>query len=251
MGLGWAAYGIGRTENPVTRTRTLIVLAVLLVGTLLPTLDARAADQVAGGSASVTHVVKSGDSLFAIAKRYGVTIEALRTANKLTTKSVIQPGQKLVVPGIVLPTKLPPRLPDDIRGVPARLRLLPVFQREAARYKVPEDLLMAVAYTESSWRTDAVSAVGAVGIGQLMPATSTWIARDLIGVTSLDPRVPEDNIRMSARFLRFLLDKYPKNLRTALAAYFEGFRTLRTTGPSRAAQRYARIVIERRPLFTF
>ncbi len=230
----------------------MMIVVVVLTATLLPALPARAASGPSRGTAApVTHVVRSGDSPFAIAQRYGVSLDALRKANKLTPTSVLQPGQKLVVPGVSRPSTVPSRLPADVRSAPARLRLLPVFQKEAARYGVPADLLMAVAYTESGWRADAVSAVGAVGIGQLMPDTARWVARDLIGMRSLDARVPEDNIRMSARFLKFLLDRYPKNLRDALAAYFEGSLTIAGKGPSRAAQRYARIVLERRPLFTF
>jgi len=229
-----------------------MMMAVLSIATLLPAVEARAASgPSSSATAPVTHVVRAGDSPFGIAQRYGITVEALRKANKLTPTSVLQPGQKLVVPGVSVPAKLPARLPGDVRSTPSRLRLVPAFQKEAARYGVPADLLMAVAYTESGWRADALSAVGAVGIGQLMPDTARWVARDLIGVPSLDARVPEDNIRMSARFLKFLLDRYPKNLRYALAAYFEGSLTIAGKGPSRAAQRYARIVLERRPMFTF
>ena len=43
------------------------------------------------------HVVKSGESQWSIAKKHGITIEQLRKMNKLTDKSVIQPGQKLRV----------------------------------------------------------------------------------------------------------------------------------------------------------
>lgn len=44
-----------------------------------------------------TYVVKSGDTLFKIAKTTGTTAKALRTANKLRTDQ-IKVGQKLVIP---------------------------------------------------------------------------------------------------------------------------------------------------------
>lgn len=44
-----------------------------------------------------THVVKSGDTLFKIAKNYGVSAKTLRTANHLRTDQ-IKVGQKLVIP---------------------------------------------------------------------------------------------------------------------------------------------------------
>ncbi len=43
------------------------------------------------------HVVKSGESQWSIANKHGITVEQLRKMNKLTDKSVIQPGQKLRV----------------------------------------------------------------------------------------------------------------------------------------------------------
>lgn len=44
-----------------------------------------------------TYKVRRGDSLAAIARRFGVTLDALLTANGLSTKKVLRPGQKLVV----------------------------------------------------------------------------------------------------------------------------------------------------------
>ena len=43
------------------------------------------------------HVVKSGESQWSIAHKYGISVDQLRKMNKLTDKSVIQPGQKLRV----------------------------------------------------------------------------------------------------------------------------------------------------------
>lgn len=48
--------------------------------------------------ANRSHVVRRGDTLGAIARRYGVTLEALQKANGLSKRSIISPGQKLVVP---------------------------------------------------------------------------------------------------------------------------------------------------------
>jgi membrane-bound lytic murein transglycosylase D len=43
------------------------------------------------------HTVRRGDTLIAIAKRYGVSVEALRTVNRVRG-SLIRPGQELLVP---------------------------------------------------------------------------------------------------------------------------------------------------------
>lgn len=46
---------------------------------------------------SSTHVVKSGESLSVLAKRYNVTVKQLKSANKLTS-NVVRIGQKLTIP---------------------------------------------------------------------------------------------------------------------------------------------------------
>jgi hypothetical protein len=43
------------------------------------------------------HEVLQGDSLFKIAQKHGITVEELCFLNKITSKTVIRPGQKLIV----------------------------------------------------------------------------------------------------------------------------------------------------------
>ena len=50
-----------------------------------------------GAGNGATHTVKSGDTLMKIAKAHGVTVKALRAANKLKTNQ-IKVGQKLKIP---------------------------------------------------------------------------------------------------------------------------------------------------------
>lgn len=45
-----------------------------------------------------THVVRSGDTLFAIAREYGVTVQAIIDANNLTNPDRLDLGQELVIP---------------------------------------------------------------------------------------------------------------------------------------------------------
>lgn len=44
------------------------------------------------------HVARRGETLSRIAKRYGIRVSALATANGLSTRSKVRPGQELVVP---------------------------------------------------------------------------------------------------------------------------------------------------------
>ncbi|MBP7332579.1 MAG: LysM peptidoglycan-binding domain-containing protein, partial [Firmicutes bacterium] len=46
-----------------------------------------------------TYTVQTGDTLFAIAQRYGVTVEAIVQANSITNPNVIFVGQVLTIPG--------------------------------------------------------------------------------------------------------------------------------------------------------
>lgn len=46
----------------------------------------------------VTHTVAAGETLFAIARRYGVSVDALAEANRLTNPNQLTVGQELVIP---------------------------------------------------------------------------------------------------------------------------------------------------------
>jgi LysM repeat protein len=45
----------------------------------------------------VRHEVQSGETLYAIGRRYGISVEELRRLNDLGNDNTIQPGQKLIV----------------------------------------------------------------------------------------------------------------------------------------------------------
>jgi len=83
------------------------------------------------------------------------------------------------------------------------------------RYGVDYRLLTSIIAIESSFRRDAVSSSGAIGMGQLKPDTARWL-----GV--LNPYDPVDNIAGTARFLAWLVRRYNGNLEYALSAYYQG-----------------------------
>ena len=165
------------------------------------------------------YVVRAGDILETIAKRNGTTVPALAAANNIINPNLVVIGTKL---------KIPPapasKLPSRLLAHPDRLALTPRFDHWAGVYGVPPDLLKGLAWYESGWQNQVVSKTGAVGVGQLEPFTSDFVARQLLNTPGLDPKKVDDNIRMSARFLRFLLDRTGGAPGLALAAYYQGLK---------------------------
>lgn len=93
----------------------------------------------------------------------------------------------------------------------------PAFARASAETGVPEDLLRAIAFVESSGRANAVSRVGAGGPMQLMPRT----AADL-GLTDQERFDPDKAIPAGARYMAQMLRQFRGDRRLALAAYNAG-----------------------------
>lgn len=212
-----------------------------------------------GGEGGGLHVVRRGDTLSALARRYDVTVVALARANEIDNLHHIRIGQRLAIPGdeeAAAATLRPEgggtagrdRLPPRLRERPDRLALLPVFDAAARRHGIPADLLKAMTWLESGWQNDQVSSTGARGIGQLMPATVAFV-NDILLRADKDPARPADNIEMSARFLAYLLAQNRGNAGRALASYYQGLTSVRRYGPGRATQRYVADVLALRPSF--
>ncbi len=85
----------------------------------------------------------------------------------------------------------------------------------AQRHSVDVALVKAVIHTESYFNHKAKSHAGAQGLMQLMPKT----ARKYGVYDSYDPNA---NVEAGVKHLRYLLKKYPRNIKHALAAYNAG-----------------------------
>lgn len=90
-----------------------------------------------------------------------------------------------------------------------------IFREASEKYGISEDLLKAVAYNESRFKSDAISSVGAMGIMQLMPATAKSLGVE-------DAYDPYQNIMGGAKLLKQLSDMYDGNEKLMLAAYNAG-----------------------------
>lgn len=91
--------------------------------------------------------------------------------------------------------------------------------KAAAEFEIEPQVAFGLVRAESSFRNQATSRVGAVGLTQLMPRTAAWMEP---GVTRSQLRDPETNLRIGFMYLRYLLDKYDGNESLALVAYNRG-----------------------------
>ena len=91
--------GIARYDS-TRRMRLVAVVAILLIALLPQSLLAAPAEVNASPQASgyTTHIVQAGESLSAIAARYGVSLQALITTNNIANPNHIFVGQRLRIP---------------------------------------------------------------------------------------------------------------------------------------------------------
>lgn len=86
-------------------------------------------------------------------------------------------------------------------------------------------MLAALVYCESSFRADAVSSVGAIGLMQIMPETGEWLATKIDlpePYTTESLYDPATNLRLGCWYLDFLHDRYDGRWQEALTAYIAG-----------------------------
>lgn len=100
-------------------------------------------------------------------------------------------------------------VPDDlVREWFYPVRYPTYVQESADRHGVDPYLVCAVIKCESDWRSDAQSQAGAVGLMQLMPATSKEVARlGLVDTGTYDPADltdPRTNIEYGTAYLAYL-----------------------------------------------
>lgn len=207
------------------------------------------------GAQPVTYEVKPGDSVSVIARNFGVAAADIVALNGLENPNRIRVGQQLQLPPGADEGSTPallaaryPNLPGSITDNPERLALIPSFERWAAHYGVAPDLVMAMAFQESGWQTRVISNKGAIGVGQLLPATAEWLANDVIGIEGLDPHNPDDNIRMSTRFMLWLIG-YLGGESRALAGYYQGPTSVVTRGTYSVTDSYVAAVTGARARF--
>ena len=99
-----------------------------------------------------------------------------------------------------------------------------IISDAASRNGIPPSILAGLIATESGFNPNAVSPVGARGLGQFMPPTAAEF-----GVNVNDP---VSSIDGAARYLRYLTDYFNGDLEKAIYAYNGGMGNIeRFNGP--------------------
>jgi len=198
----------------------------------------------------VTYVVKRGDTVSKIAKRYKCSQANLLAANKLRSSDRIYAGKPLQVP-----VKLRPKAKalaknknntfagrtyaDHIvaranrnrailknRKLPTRSQIRGLIVSTSKRYGVDPELALAVSWQESGWKQRVVSPANAVGAMQVIPSTGKF-ASSIVG-RELDLLRPQDNVTAGV----VLLDRLTgaARLDIAVAGYYQGLGGVKKNG---------------------
>ncbi|MDQ6839470.1 MAG: LysM peptidoglycan-binding domain-containing protein [Actinomycetota bacterium] len=227
---------------------------------------------------SSTYVVRSGDNLWTIASARHLTVSQLSSVNGLDPSAILRVGTHLSLPssgaaatatvtryaapaspvtsgsGVNFCATFSPRsdprgvLPATLRSSSSRQALRPVFVSWAERYGVSPALVEAIAWQESGWQEGVVSSASAVGVGQLLPATATFVSQNLLG-TNLNINTVNDNIQMEARYLAYLQGHLGSTCST-VAGYYEGLQNMQRYGVLTESQSYVSSVESLIPSFS-
>jgi LysM repeat protein len=172
---------------------------------------------------TAVHVVRSGDTLTSLARRYGTTVARLARLNHLDPHHFLLIGTRL---------RVPHRRHVEAHRVAYRTESVAfvrsLLDRWAEHYGVSIHLVRALAWMESGYNNALVSSVGARGIMQLLPTTFRFAETVLIG-----HRLRHDangNVRAGVAYLSHLLHDFHGNERLALAGWYQGEGAVRKRG---------------------
>ncbi len=116
-----------------------------------------------------------------------------------------------------------PRNPDHMRQIYPR-GFPNLVMKTATKYKLDPNLIWSIMKTESSFRVDAISRVGARGLMQIMPTTARLIEKESDVEKFHVNRLfePEVSLEMAGWYLKALVRKFKGQLMLVAAAYNGG-----------------------------
>jgi LysM repeat protein len=255
------AARLGVSVNSLAAANGLDPSALLISGTALHASGASAGGTATQASAPVSsssaggYRVQPGDTLSALAARYGVSVNQLAALNGLSPSGVLLSGSTLHVGGAGAPA---PAGTETVSTSPlASNGAQPTGQTVsssevgsiAASEGVPPSLAEAVGYQESGFNNSMVSSTGATGVMQIMPGTWNFIGQNLAGPPPLSPTSATDNIRAGSLLLHSLLAQTGGDPAMAAAGYYQGLQSVRQHGLFPDTQAYVNSVMALRQRF--
>jgi N-acetylmuramoyl-L-alanine amidase len=166
-------------------------------------------------SLSGRYRVQPGDSLGAIASRFGTTVAALAAANRLDPARYLLAGITIAVPGGVHASSA-----GETRAPLSHAQVRSLIVYWSGRYGVPSRLALALAWMESGYQVSVLSNAGAFGPMQVTPATRQFVEAVLVGTPIA--HTTSGDVQVGVVYLRYLLRRFGGDERLAHAGYFQG-----------------------------
>ena len=195
---------------------------------------------------TAVHVVRAGESLSSLARRYHTTVARLARMNHLDPSHFLLIGTRLHVPRMRHgATKQVAKKQVATKQVAYRTQSVAsvrgLLDHWAAHYGVSVHLVRALAWMESGYNNALVSSVGARGIMQLLPSTFSFAEHVLIG-HHLHHNA-SGNVRAGVAYLSHLLHDFHGNRRLALAGWYQGEGAVRKHGLYKVSKTFVKDVL--------
>ena len=185
----------------------------------------------ARGGRGATYIVRPGETVSVIARRFGISPTTVARANGISNADRVIAGQKLVLPGEWAP-----------RPAASRAQVGKMLEQTAARYGWSPGMIKAVATVESGWNNAVVSDAGAIGIMQVLPGTGRFVSKYIVK-RPLDLRDPADNVEAGVAFLDYLYRYTGGDVRQTLGGYYQGLASIRRNGMYDSTNHYVDTVL--------
>ncbi|MGO9960986.1 MAG: LysM peptidoglycan-binding domain-containing protein [Solirubrobacteraceae bacterium] len=225
-----------------------------------PVPESSGTSGTAGDQAPATsggYVVAPGDTLSAIAARYGLSVDQLAAANGLDPNGILLAGSTIAVSGAAPSSSSTDTAPaaatetsapaPEVGAGGAQPTPETVSPEEvgsiASENGVSPSLAEAIGYQESGFNNDLVSSTGATGVMQIEPGTWDYIGSDLATPPPLSPDSATDNIRGGVLLLHSLLAQTGGDAELAAAGYYQGLQSVLLHGMYSDTQQYVNDVM--------
>lgn len=221
-------------------------------------------------TATTSHRVAAGDTVSALALRYGTSASAIISSNNLGSNALIRIGQTLTIGSggsaktagaapVASSTTAPTTqlVGDTFAGrtysrdvvsaanqnkatllassVPTKDQMRAMVRSTALAHGLDPSLALAIATQESGFDQRAVSPANAIGTMQVIPSSGDW-ASDLVG-HDLNLLDAQDNVTAGVAILARLVETSP-TLDQAIAGYYQGQSSVRKYGMFDDTRRY-------------